>query len=108
MIRSTLALLLAVPAFAQTVPWTAETSLIPSTQTGDPAFVSAPGVELVVGTDTAQTGIFTWNAAGTLQQVVPVGIIHNTSTQNTLLITTGSGGGNRPGRLGLLGAGCTG
>lgn len=93
MIRSTLALLLAVPAFAQTVPWTAETSLIPSTQTGDPAFVSAPGVELVVGTDTAQTGIFTWNAAGTLQQVVPVGIVRSASARGALLVVSSSFGG---------------
>ncbi len=85
-------------ALAQTVvPWTSQTSSIASTQAGDPAFVSLPrtgdaGVDLIIGTDTAQTGVYTWNADGQLKQLIPLGLVAAADARGTLVVVAQSNG----------------
>lgn len=87
-------LLVASSALAQVVPWTAETSSIPSTQAGDPTFVATPaGVQLVVGTDTAQTGIFAWTPDGVLAQVLPFGIVTAADSRGALVAVSSANNG---------------
>jgi hypothetical protein len=78
MTRALLLLVVAsAPAFAQVVPWKAETSSIPSVQAGDPAVTSLAvdggRAPVVVGTDTAQVGVYLWNADAGVLQVIGLG-----------------------------------
>lgn len=80
-------LLAASETFAQRVPWAVETSPIPSTRAGDPTFVSVAGVQLIVGTDTAQQGIFLW-PPGRSPTVLPVGLVNGADARNDLLVVS--------------------
>lgn len=86
-------LLLASSAGAQVVPWTAETSVVPSTLAGDPTFVVAPGadggvISLLVGTDTAQLGAFSWTPDGVVREVLPVGLVNAADSRGRLVVVT--------------------
>ena len=85
-------LFLATSALAQVVPWTAETTRLPSNQAGDPTFVFRPGpadagVSLVIGTDPGQLGAHTWSPDGTMQQAVssPT-IVHAADARDSLVV----------------------
>jgi myo-inositol-hexaphosphate 3-phosphohydrolase len=90
-------LLVASLAFGQVVPWTAETTSIASTQAGDPAFVFVPtdvdaGVSLIVGTDTAQTGLYVWGVTGALQQIIPLGLVSSADSRDDIVTAAISNG----------------
>jgi len=95
-------LLVAGAAFAQVVPWKAETTSIPSAQAGDPAFVfldrpgdagiDDAGVALVIGTDTAQTGVYTFGPGGVLEQIVPLGLVNAADARGSLLLVAQANG----------------
>ena len=90
-------ILISSAVFAQVVPFTAETTSIPSTQVGDPTFLSLPrpdggAFSLLVGTDTAQTGVFTYNVGGVLQQVVQLGLVNGADSRADLVLVTRANG----------------
>lgn len=94
------ALALAVVPFVATaqpfvVPWSAQTTPIPSTRAGDVAFVHRDltlddgGTErliALVGTDTAQVGAYAWSVGGTLGQVLPLGPLSGVHGVDDLLL----------------------
>lgn len=82
-------LLAAGAAFAQQVPWATETSSIPSFRAGDPSFLFAPGLDagLVVGTDTAQQGVFLWPLGGQ-PTVLLVGQVNSADSRGDLLVVS--------------------
>lgn len=87
-----LSLLVATSAFAQLVPWTLETSPIASTQAGDPAFLFVPaplpnGVQLIVGPDSLQLGIYLW-VPGQFPQVLPVGMVNSADARGAVLVVS--------------------
>lgn len=84
-------LLLAGSALAQAVPWTAETTRLPSNQAGDPAFVFISGADgggsLVIGTDPGQLTTYAWSPHGTIQHMVtqPT-IVHAADSRGALVV----------------------
>ena len=78
-------LLFACSATAQRVPWTLETTRIATNQAGDPAFMSVPGAELIIGTDTAALGVYVWRP-GEAPTVVPTGIVTSADARGSVLV----------------------
>ncbi|MDP3157048.1 MAG: phytase [Archangium sp.] len=78
-------LLFASSAAAQRVPWTIETTSIATNQAGDPAFMSVPGAEFIIGTDTAALGVYVWRPGGA-PTVVPTGIATSADARGSVLV----------------------
>lgn len=76
------------------VPWRFETTNITSTRAGDPAFFlgGAAPLELVVGTDTAQVGVYAWAPEGQLRQLLPIGQSTSADSRGALLVVAQPGG----------------
>lgn len=91
-------LVLSSVSLAQVVPWRTETARVPSNQAGDPALAFVPtdvdaGVSLLVGTDTAQVGVYGFELDGVLRQTVPLGLVNGADTRGDLVVVTGANGG---------------
>ncbi len=80
-----LLLLFACTAAAQRVPLTLETTSIDSSRSGDPTFMSVPGAELIIGTDTAALGVYVWRP-GALPTVALTGIVNSADSRGSLLV----------------------
>lgn len=83
-------LFLVSTAWGDLIPWSAQTSSIPSVQAGDPAFVRTlrradGGTGLVLGTDTAQVGLYSWFPGGQLDKVFPVGLVNSVDARGSLV-----------------------
>ncbi|MFT3714228.1 MAG: hypothetical protein QM817_41725 [Archangium sp.] len=78
--------LVASVALAQpiVVPWSTETTSIPSSQAGDPAIITTSG-GFVIGTDTAQIGAYSYTPTGALQQVIGLGPLKSADSRGPLL-----------------------
>lgn len=85
-----LSLFVATNVLAQTVvPWRAQTLSIPSAQAGDPALTSS----LIIGTDTAQQGLYLFNLDGSSAGNRPVGIVNSVDVRGSLVVATSPAGG---------------
>lgn len=89
-------MLVAGTALAQRVPWTLETTSISSTGAGDPTFMFVPnttlnGVQLIVGTDKLQLGVYFW-VPGAFPQIVGPGQVNGADSRGSLLVATNAGG----------------
>ncbi len=76
-------LVIAAGAFAQRVPWAAETPSVPSNLPGDPAVILTPNLT-VVGTDTIQPNLFFW-PLGEPPSSLPVGPVNSADARGSLL-----------------------
>lgn len=89
------ALFVTCSAFAQTIPWAFETTPIPSTQAGDPAFLfqptPAPGTSFIIGTDKVNPGLYAWPPApGAFPNVIPLGIYSAADARGPVLVAVSS------------------
>lgn len=81
-----------------TVPWRAVTSNVTSTRAGDPTLLSmplpdgGPVVDLVLGTDLAQVGVYAWSTDGALRQVLATGIVSSADSRGRVVVATQPGG----------------
>ncbi|MGV3621898.1 MAG: hypothetical protein ACO1OB_13830 [Archangium sp.] len=85
-----LSLFIATHVFAQTVvPWKAQTTSIPSNQAGDPALTSS----FIIGTDTANLGIYLSDLNGFPSGNVPAGIVRSVDVRGQLIAASSPQGG---------------